>query len=159
MKPIAIAILLAVSACSTVPRNYEDARVIILDKRVWIKTDGLTVDQIRATSEEYMLPVLDDAERRAYKRLLWGQGADLATTGVAIAAGCSEANPLFAWAGGPGAVVAAFGAKLALAKIYLAEAKKTPSAFSLAKTGTAAGAIGGVAAVWNIGVVLSGGCG
>ncbi|MGE3502590.1 MAG: hypothetical protein AB7H19_12205, partial [Porticoccaceae bacterium] len=146
--------MLAVSACSTMPRNYEDERVIILDRRVWIKTDGLTADQIRTTSEEYMLPVLDDNERHAYKRLLWGQGADLATTVVAIAAGCTEANPLFAWAGGPGAVVAAFGAKLALAKIYLAEARKTPAAFSLAKTGSAAGAVGGAAAIWNIGVVL-----
>lgn len=153
----ALAIICAIitSGCSTIPKNFENDEVLITDGELFVFTgDGMSQQEIERITIKYTLPFYDDEEKKAYKRLLWGQGLDAATTGVALSMGCKEANPLFG-----GSFVAVLGAKIALAKIYKAQAKKTPEGFSLSKTGNAAGLIGGAAGVWNLTHILSVGCG
>lgn len=141
--------LLMLAGCASVPKQYEDERVVIIEKRVYVYSDGLSPAQVEAIAADYTVPVFDEAERKAWKRLLWGQGADAATTGIALSLGCVEANPL-----GP---VGAMAAKVWLATWYRNEAAHTPKAFSVSSIGNTAGAVGAGAALWNI-TQMVGGC-
>lgn len=145
MKIILIALLL-VAGCASVPKQYEDERVIVLEGRAWVKdADTKTAAEIDAIASDYTVPVLDEAERKACNRVLWGQGADLVTTGVGLALGCTEANPLYA--GNIGAVVVV---KVYMMAVCREQARRTPKAFSMAKMHNWSAGIGAGAAIWNI---------
>lgn len=148
MKFILIALILA--GCASTPKQFEDDRVIVLEGRAWVKdVDGMTRPQIEAIAAEYTTPVFDDAERAAYKRMLWGQGADAATTIIGISMGCRELNPI-----GP---VGAIALKVWAAHWYRNEAGRTPRMFSVSKAVNTSALIGGSAALWNLTQVV-GGC-
>lgn len=143
MKTTIALLAILLTGCVTTSKQFEDDRVVILEGRVWVKdVDGMTPAEIRAVSDRYTVPVFDDAERAAWKRLLWGQGADVATTAVGLSLGCVELNPL-----GPGVAVAG---KIWLASWYRNEAARTPAAFSVSKAGNASALVGGAAALWNL---------
>lgn len=149
MNAIRIAALVAalsLAGCASVPRQFEDDRVILLDGVAWVKdADGKTAAEINAIASEYTRPVLDEAERKACRRVLWGQGADLVTTGIGMSLGCAEANPLF---GGNIAAVIAVKAYIMLA--CEAQAERTPLMFSMAHTANWTAGIGAGAAAWNL---------
>lgn len=146
MRYLIVLFVLLLSACATAPRQFEDERVILIDGVAWVKdADTKTPEQINAIAREYTAPVLDDAERAACKRVLWGQGADLATTGIGLALGCSEANPLFG-----GSVLAIVAVKGYLMLACQAQAERTPKAFSMATAHNWSAAVGGGAALWNL---------
>jgi hypothetical protein len=147
MKTVLICMLsLLLCNCATVPRQFEDERIILIDGVAWVKdADTMTAAEVQAIASEYTVPVLDDAERRACKRVLWGQGADLATTAIGLSLGCSEANPLY---GGNVAAIVAVKAWLMLG--CQAQAERTPAAFSTAKAHNFSAGVGVAAAAWNL---------
>lgn len=51
-------------------------------------------DATKAQVEAFAAGSLDDGERAAFKALLWGNAADVASTGLMLNAGCAEANKL-----------------------------------------------------------------
>lgn len=90
---------LVLAGCASRPltAEYRDGGDVIVwsDRRVVIVNESqLDPKRTAILRKKWIEPSYDDGERAAFKALLWGNAADVASTGLMLNAGCAESNKL-----------------------------------------------------------------
>lgn len=151
-------VALILAGCATRPLSYEDDDVIVIKGQVLLKRPNeRTPEQTRAITAHYTAPVFDDRERRMWKHLLTGHGLDVATTVVALNAGCVETLPGL---GRHPNILALLAVKALPLVHWWHHAHRSPAAFSSADSLVSRVNVmsGYGAAAWNASVIVLGVC-
>lgn len=90
---------LLLTACASKPLTAEyrdDGDVIVFSDRsvTLVNESAMTTERRAELRAKWLEPSYDEGEREAFRALVWGNVADVVSTGAMLQAGCREANPL-----------------------------------------------------------------